>query len=59
MPVHKGDYVGIDSTETSALYCSGGGRAQAIFATPLGRRYAPLTDTEGCELMVQAVMRIR
>jgi hypothetical protein len=59
MTVRKGDYVGIDSTETSALYCSSGGPNHAIFATPLGKRSQPLTKTDGCELMVQAVMKVR
>jgi hypothetical protein len=58
MKVHKGDYLGLDSTATSALYCSGGGNSQAIFATPLNAGYQRLSDTDGCELMVQAVMRI-
>ena len=57
MKVHKGDYVGFDSTSTSALYCSGGGNAQAIFATPLGKHSRTLTKTDGCELLVQAVMK--
>lgn len=59
LKVHKGDYVGLDSTATSALYCSGGGANQAIFSTPLGRDYQRLTDTDGCELLVQAVMRVK
>lgn len=59
-PVRKGDYLGIDSAETSALYCSGGGDAQAIFATPLRRSTpTPAATTDGCELLIQAVMRIK
>jgi hypothetical protein len=57
LKVRKGDYVGLDSTATSALYCSGGGANQAIFSSPLDGRYQRLYDTEGCELLVQAVMR--
>lgn len=57
LKVRKGDYVGFDSKSTSALYCSGGGNAQAIFATPLGRSTKRLTKTDGCELLVQAVMK--
>ena len=55
--VHKGDYVGIDSTATSALYCSGGGADQAIFFSRLFGSYERLDKTDGCELLVQAVMR--
>ena len=56
--VHKGDYVGIDSKSTSALYCSGGGNAQAIFFTPLGKTAERMDKTDGCELLVQAVMKV-
>jgi hypothetical protein len=57
LKVRKGDYVGLDSTATSALYCSGGGANQAIFSSPLSGTEQRLYDTEGCELLVQAVMR--
>jgi hypothetical protein len=57
IPVKKGDYVGIDSTSTSALYCSSGGANQLIFATPLNGSFQQSTQTDGCELMVQAVMK--
>lgn len=59
LKVHRGDYVGLDSTATSALYCSGGGANQAIFSTPLDGRYQRVAKTDGCELLVQAVMRVR
>lgn len=55
--VHKGDYVGLDSASTSALYCSGGGANQAIFMTRLNQRFERLDKTDGCELLVQAVMK--
>jgi len=56
LTVHKGDYLGIDSTATSALYCSGGGANQAIFTPALGDAFQTVTKTDGCELMVQADM---
>lgn len=59
MKVRKGDYLGIDSTETSALYCAGGGNAQAIFSVPLDGLYQRMAKTDGCELLVQAVMRVK
>jgi hypothetical protein len=55
--VRKGDYLGIDSTATSALYCSGGGNNQMTFSPTLGRTYRSRAQTEGCELLVQAVMK--
>jgi hypothetical protein len=57
LKVHKGDYLAIDSTATSVLYCAGGGNNQLIFPTPLGRSFASSTQTEGCDLLVQAVMK--
>jgi hypothetical protein len=55
--VKKGDYVGIESTSTSALYCSHGGDSQLIFSPALRNVFqAPSTD-DGCELLVQAVMK--
>ena len=54
--VHKGDYLGFDSTSTSALYCSHGGASQLIFETPLNDTQQQSTKTDGCELMIQATM---
>ena len=56
LTVHKGDYLGFDSSSTSALYCSHGGPSQAIFTPPLGDAFQPTTKTDGCELMIQADM---
>lgn len=56
LKVTKGDYVGIDSAATSALYCSSGGNNQLIFPSKLGKTFRRTTKTDGCELMVQAVM---
>jgi hypothetical protein len=57
MKVHKGDYLAIDSTAASTLYCSGGGNNQLIFTPSLGDSYSVSTQTEGCDLLVQAVMK--
>jgi hypothetical protein len=57
--VHKGDYLGIDSEATSALYCAGGGNAMAIFSRTLDGMGQMAADTDGCELLVQAVMRVK
>jgi hypothetical protein len=57
LKVKKGDYVGIDSTSTSALYCSSGGPNHLIFEQPLTGSFKQSTKTDGCELMVQAVMK--
>ena len=55
--VRKGDYLAIDSTATSVLYCSGGGNSQLIFSPTLGRSFSLSTQSEGCNLLVQAVMK--
>ncbi len=56
VPVHRGDYLALDSTSTSALYCSHGGASQLIFSSPLSSTPQQSTKTDGCELMVQAEM---
>jgi len=57
LKVHKGDYLAIDSPATSVLYCSGGGNNQLIFSPTLGNTFSISTQNEGCDLLVQAVMK--
>ena len=57
LKVRKGDYLAIDSTATSVLYCSGGGSNQLIFSPTLGNAFSVSTQSEGCDLLVQAVMK--
>lgn len=57
LKVRQGDYLAIDSTATSTLYCAGGGNSQLIFTPTLGRTFALSTQGEGCNLLVQAVMK--
>ncbi|HEU4701153.1 MAG TPA: hypothetical protein VFS37_01630 [Conexibacter sp.] len=57
LKVHKGDYLAIDSTATSVLYCSGGGNNQLIFSPTLAGAFSISTQSEGCDLLVQAVMK--
>jgi hypothetical protein len=55
MKVRQGDYVGIDSTSTSALYCSSGGAHQLIFSPTLGgpmSQLATTSKTDGRELFL-------
>ncbi|MEA2126241.1 MAG: hypothetical protein QOI80_3023 [Solirubrobacteraceae bacterium] len=54
--IKKGQYVGIRSTSTSALYCSHGGPSQLIYSG-LGANYMSPTTDDGCELLVGAVLR--
>ncbi len=57
LKVKKGDYLAIDSASTSALYCSSGGPNQMIFTPTLGPLFRQSAQTDGCELLVQAVMK--
>lgn len=57
LKVKKGDYLAIDSAATAALYCSSGGPNQMIFSPTLGPAFRASTQTDGCELLVQAVMK--
>jgi len=57
LKVHKGDYLAIDSSATSVLYCSGGGNNQLIFSPALSSAFSISTQGEGCDLLVQAVMK--
>ena len=57
LKVHKGDYLGIDSTSTSVLYCASGGSKQLIFTPTLGGSFTTSSTTGGCDLLVQAVMK--
>jgi hypothetical protein len=56
VPVHKGDYLAIDSTSTSAEYCTSGGQKQAVFSPPLSSTPQTTSSYAGCDLMVQAEM---
>ncbi len=57
LKVKRGDYLAIDSTATSAEYCASGGDKQLIFSPPLGGGRRQSTQTGGCDLLVQAVMK--
>ena len=50
LKVHKGDYLAMDSTSTSVLYCTGGGNNQLIFCPTLGGSFcsAPRARASTC-----------
>jgi hypothetical protein len=58
-PVEKGQYLGIKSKETSMLRCSSGGPNQLLFqpALGVGGAFAPATHTDGCWLLLEAVIK--
>jgi hypothetical protein len=59
IPVKKGQYLALKSKETSILRCSSGGPNQLLFqpALPLGGPFATATDTDGCWLLMEAVIK--
>jgi hypothetical protein len=59
VPVKKGQYLAIRSSETSTLRCSSGGPNQLIFQPPLslGSPFRTATDTDGCWLLLEAVIK--
>lgn len=54
--VKKGQYLAIQSTETSMLRCSSGGPNQLIFTGPLtlGSPFRTADETDGCWLLLEA-----
>jgi hypothetical protein len=59
VPVKKGQSLAIRSSSTSMLRCSSGGPNQLIFTPPLslGSPFQTATDTDGCWLLLEAVIR--
>lgn len=57
MKVKKGDHIGITSSVAPALYCSHGGDNQLIYTPGLLGGFQTSTDTDSCELLIQAVMK--
>jgi hypothetical protein len=59
VPVKKGQSLAIRSSETSMLRCSSGGPNQLIFTPPLslGSPFQTATDTDGCWLLLEAVIK--
>ncbi|MFL5781598.1 MAG: hypothetical protein ACJ760_09825, partial [Thermoleophilaceae bacterium] len=57
MKVHKGDYLGFDSSKTSIERCSSGSTRQFVWNPPLavGDPFRTTSNSASCTLMVQAV----
>src|SRR4051794_40418266 len=58
IPVHKGDYVAVDSTDLSAQYGDNGSLKQLQYVPPLvnGDSPRPATNDENEEILLQAVI---
>src|SRR4051794_13694588 len=57
MKVHKGDYLGFDSSKTSIERCSSGSTRQFVWSPPLtvGDPFRTTSNSASCTLMVQAI----
>lgn len=58
-PVKKGQYLATESKRSSMLRCSSGGPNQLLFqpALTLGAPFETATDTDGCWLLLEAVIK--
>jgi hypothetical protein len=59
VPVKKGQQLALRGNFTSMVRCSSGGDNTLIYrpALPLGGPFAPASDTDGCWLLIEAVIR--
>jgi hypothetical protein len=59
VPVQKGQQLALSGNYTSMVRCSSGGPNTLIYQPPLapGGPFAPATDTDGCWLLIEAVIR--
>lgn len=59
VPVKKGQQLALRGNYTSMVRCSSGGPNTLIYQPPLapGGPFAPTTDTDGCWLLIEAVIR--
>ena len=59
VPVHRGDQLALRGNYTSMLRCSSGGDNTLIYQPPLRLRspFQPVADTDGCWILIEAVIR--
>jgi hypothetical protein len=59
VPVKKGQQLALRGNYTSMVRCSSGGPNTLIYQPPLtlGGPFAPATDTDGCWILMEAVIR--
>jgi hypothetical protein len=59
VPVKKGQQLAMRGDYTSMVRCSSGGPNTLIYQPPLalGGPFAPVTDTDGCWILMEAVIR--
>jgi hypothetical protein len=57
VPVQKGQQLALKGNITSMIRCSSGGDNTLIYAPPLGSSFRPATNTDGCWILMEAVIR--
>jgi hypothetical protein len=57
VPVKKGQQLALKGNITSMVRCSSGGDNTLIYSPPLGRAFRPATETDGCWILMEAVIR--
>jgi hypothetical protein len=57
MPVKKGQQLALKGNITSMVRCSSGGDNTLIYTPPLGSSFRPATETDGCWILMEAVIR--
>lgn len=57
VPVKKGQQLALKGNITSMIRCSSGGDNTLIYTPPLGSAFRPATNTDGCWILMEAVIR--
>jgi len=57
VPVKKGQQLALKGNITSMVRCSSGGDNILIYTPPLGSAFRPATNTDGCWILMEAVIR--
>lgn len=57
VPVKKGQQLALKGNVTSMIRCSSGGDNTLIYTPPLGSSFRPATNTDGCWILMEAVIR--
>jgi hypothetical protein len=57
VPVKKGQQLALKGNITSMVRCSSGGDNTLIYSPPLGSTFRPATNTDGCWILMEAVIR--
>lgn len=57
VPVKKGQQLALKGNITSMVRCSSGGDNTLIYTPSLGSSFRPATETDGCWILMEAVIR--